>query len=323
MELLKKLTQTSAVSGIEAGVRDILIKELEGLGEISVSPMGNLTLHIKGNGEKAMFAAHMDEVGIMVTYVEDEGFLRFTQIGGLNAMQILGQRVLFENGTVGIVCYGEKAEKKDIKISSMFIDIGAENSEEAKKYVREGDCAAFVGSYITRGDYITSKALDDRVGCYILAEAAKRVKNNTRDLYFVFTVQEELGLRGAKTAAYDINPDFAVAVDVTATGDTPDGYKMAVSLGKGIAVKVRDNYIISHPKVKNMLTEAANKNGLEFQYEVLEFGGTDAGALQSSGGGVPSGVLSVPCRYSHTVNETIHKKDVEDAITVITQIANS
>lgn len=321
-KLLKKLTSAFGVSGLEGNVRDILIKELEGLGDLSVSPMGNLTLHIKGKGEKAMFAAHMDEIGVMVTYIEDGGFVRFTPVGGVNALYSAGQRVVFENGCTGLVCVGEKIKTKDLKISDLFIDIGAHDKKSAEKKVKIGDCAVFCGEFSVNGNYITSKALDDRIGCYILAEAAKQVKNNSRDLYFVFTVQEELNLRGAKTAAYDIEPDFAVALDVTVCGDNPDGYKMSVKTGSGIAIKIRDNYIISHPYVKNLLKTAAEENKLKYQYEVLEFGGTDAGALQSSGNGVPAGTLSIPARYVHSVNETVNKKDVDDAVKIIAAIAN-
>lgn len=322
MELLKKLTMASGVSGIENSVREILIDELKGIGELSISPMGNLTLHIKGDGEKILFAAHMDEIGVMITYIEEDGFLRFTSIGGLRTGAILHSRVVFPNGVIGVIACGDKKELKDLKIEDMFIDIGAGSMEEAEKLVPIGTSGVFCGEFIQRGDFITSKALDNRVGCYILAQAAKNIKNNQKDLYFVFTVQEELGLRGAKTAAYDIMPDYAIAIDVTACGGVPDGYKMAVRPGDGVAIKVRDSHIIAHPKVKEMLAYAANEAGVKFQYEVLEFGGTDAGALQSCGGGIPSGALSIPIRYVHTVNETASISDIEDAVKIFTIIGN-
>ena len=183
-----------------------------------------------------------------------------------------------------------------------------------------GTSGVFCGEYMERGDYITSKALDDRLSCYILAEAAKQIKAPVNDLYFVFTVQEEVGLRGAKTAAFDIDPEYAIALDITACGGTPDGHKMALRPGKGAAIKVRDDYIIAHPAVRRMLEEAAARKKLSVQYEVLEFGGTDAGVLQYSKSGIPSGALSIPIRYVHTVNETANKKDVMDAIKILKTI---
>lgn len=323
MELLKKLTQAYGISGIENRVRDIIINEIKDLGEVTVSPMGNVTLHIKGNGKKLLFAAHMDEIGLMVTYIEDSGVLRVAAVGAVGASASLHQRVVFENGVTGIVSRGEKNEEKEIKLASMYVDIGAKSKQEAEKLVNIGDCCIFCGSFMQRGDYITSKAIDDRAGCWMLINAARRVKNNEFDLYFVFTVQEELGLRGGKTAAFGIEPDYAVAVDVTACSDGPDGYKMAVKTGDGVAMKIKDNHIISHPQVKRLITSAAEKENLPLQYEVLEFGGTDAGALQSSGGGIPSGVISLPCRYVHTVNETVSKTDLENGAKLIAAIANT
>ena len=320
MELLRKLTQAYGVSGIESRVRDIIINEVKDLGEVTVSPMGNVTLHIKGDGKKLLFAAHMDEIGLMVTYIEDSGVLRVAPVGGVGAASSLHQRVIFENGVMGIVSRGEKCEEKELKLASMYVDIGAKNKEEAEKMVNIGDCCAFCGAVVQRGDYITSKALDDRSGCWMLIKAAQQIKNSGFDLYFVFTVQEELGLRGGKTAAFGIEPDYAVAIDVTACNDGPDAYKMAIKTGDGIAMKIKDNYIISHPEVKNLIKTAAEKANLPLQYEVLEFGGTDAGALQSSGGGVPSGVISLPCRYVHTVNETASKTDLENGALLIKSI---
>ena len=320
MKLLENLINAYSVSGQENDARQLLINELKGFGEISVSPMGNLTLHIKGNGEKMIFAAHIDQIGLMVTYIEDGGFLRFSTVGGIEPRDVLNQRVRFQNGTIGCVCYGEKKEIKDIKLSDMYIDIAAKDKEDAEKKVSIGDCAVYNAPFVQNGDYVLSPYLDNKVGCYVLAEAAKRIKNPSKDVYFVFTVQEELGLRGAKTAAFDIMPDYAIALDVTATGDTPDGYKMAVKAGEGIAIKVKDNSLIAHPAVKNMIASAAEKAGKQYQYEVLEFGGTDGGALQLSGNGVPTGVISIPTRYTHTANETANIKDITDAIDVVCEI---
>ena len=321
MKLLKQLAGAFGVSGHEDSVREILIKELSEVGEISVSPLGNLTVHIKGKGEKILFAAHMDEIGIMVTYIEDNGFLRFTAVGGVDPVRALGCRVKFANDTVGIVECGEKkGEKKgtDIKISDLYIDIGASNAKEAAKHIKIGDMAAFCGKFIQHGKFVTSKALDNRVGCYVLVEAAKSLAKKHKDIYMVFTAQEEVGLRGAKTAAESINPDYAFAVDITACGDF-DG-KLAVKTGEGICIKVRDNSIISNGDAMNMIKSAADKLKLKYQYEVLPYGGCDAGALQLCCGGIKTGALSVPIRYVHTVNETANVSDIKDAIRVVAKL---
>lgn len=318
MKLLKQLAGAFGVSGHEDSVREILIKELSTVGEISVSPLGNLTLHIKGDGEKILFAAHMDEIGVMVTYIEDNGFLRFTAVGGVDPVRALGCRVKFENDVVGIIECGEKKSVKDMKISDLYIDVGASNAKEAAKHINIGDMAVFCGKFIQHGRFVTSKALDNRVGCYVLAKAAQSLAKKHKDVYMVFTAQEEVGLRGAKTAAESINPDYAFAVDITACGDL-DG-KLAVKTGGGACIKVRDNSIISHNDAKNMIKAAADKLKLKYQYEVLPYGGCDAGALQLCCGGIKTGALSVPIRYVHTVNETANVSDIKDAVRIIAKL---
>lgn len=318
MKLLKQLTGTFGVSGHENAVRDILIKELSDVGEISVSPLGNLTVHIPGNGEKILFAAHMDEIGLMVTYIEDNGFLRFTAIGGVDPFRAVGSRVNFENGVFGIVECGEKKKGNDIKISDLYIDIGASDAKEALKRINIGDMASFAGKFVQHGKFITSKALDNRIGCYVLAKAAKSLAKKHKDIYMVFTTQEEVGLRGAKTVAESINPDYAFAVDITACGDY-DG-KISVKTGEGVCIKVRDNSIISHSDARNKIKSAADKLKLKYQYEVLPYGGCDAGALQLCCGGIKTGALSVPIRYVHTVNETADMSDIKSAIRIVAKM---
>ncbi|MDK2800528.1 MAG: hypothetical protein PWP27_1207 [Clostridiales bacterium] len=324
IELLNKLTQCYGPSGNEEVIREFIIKEIkEYVDELVVDPLGNLIARKKGNGKKIMFAAHMDEIGVIVTYIEKEGFLRFANVGGISPYFSLFQRVKFKNGTIGVIGYEEKIkEMKDLNIDKMYIDIGVKNREDAEKLINVGDVACFVGDFYENGNKFTSKALDNRLGCYILIEVIKSSANFSNDLYFVFTVQEELGLRGAKTSAFSITPDYAIAVDVTDTGDTPGSKTMALELGKGPAIKVKDNSIITHPFIKNLMVDTAKEKNIPYQLEVLERGGTDAGAIHITKGGIPSGVLSIATRYIHSPCETVDQDDVKNAVLLLSAIAS-
>lgn len=323
MELLKKLTQTFGPSGNEEMVRELIIKEIRDfVDEINIDPLGNLITRKKGNGKKLMFAAHMDEIGLLVTYIDKDGFLRFSNIGGVSQYYSLFQKVMFKNGVVGVIGYNEKIENmKDLKLDKMYIDIGASNKEEAEKMVNIGDVACFLGEFHTNMNKVSSKALDDRIGCFILMEVIKSIQKHENDLYFVFTVQEELGLRGARTSAYSVDPDYAIAIDVTDTGDTPESKPMALKLGKGPAVKVKDSSIITHPFVRNLMIDTAKENNIPYQLEVLERGGTDSGAIHLTKGGIPSGVLSISTRYIHSPCEMVDMDDVKNGIKLLTLIA--
>ncbi|NLY90590.1 MAG: M42 family metallopeptidase, partial [Firmicutes bacterium] len=180
-----------------------------------------------------------------------------------------------------------------------------------------GEMAAFDHSFVDLGERVVAKALDDRVGCAVLIEALKQVRNPQNDLYCTFTVQEEVGLRGAKTSAFGIEPDLAIALDVTGTGDTPEAPKLAMKLGAGAAIKVKDLSLITHPRVKDLLTELAEKNNIPYQFEVLPFGGTDAGAIHLTKAGIPAGVISIPCRYLHSPSEMVDLNDVEAAVRLV------
>lgn len=319
MELLKKLTMCGSASGDEKRIAQIIENEIKDyVDEISYDALGNLTAHKKGTGKKIMLAAHMDEIGIVVTFIDDNGFLRFSNVGGLYIKELLGRRVLFENGAVGVI-YTEK-ENKNVQMSKMYIDIGAANREEAENLVLIGDTAVFEGNFHEVGDRVISKALDNRVGCYALIEAAKKIKSKN-DLYFVFTVQEEVGLRGARTAANAIAPEYALAVDVTDTGDTPEGEKMAVKLGKGAAVKVMDRSVICSSEVRTALVQLAKENNIPYQMEIMADGGTDAGVINLSGAGVKTGGISIPTRYVHSPSEMADKKDVKAVIDLLAAFA--
>ena len=318
--LLKKFTDAFGVSGCETEISKLISSEIKDLGELTVSPLGNLTLHIPGNGKKILFAAHMDEIGIMARFIDDNGFIYFSAVGGLDAATILNSRIRFENGVCGVVSASEKKEIKDLKISDMFIDIGAKDKKDAENNISLGMCGKFESNFETSKNTVISRVLDNRSGCYVLCEAAKKIKNPDYDIYFVFTSQEEIGLRGAATAAYDICPDFAIAVDVTDTGDTPDCEKMAVKLGSGPCVKIMDKGIVTNHEVREIIESAAKENGIPVQQEILTAGMTDATMLQYSCGGIKTGGISIPLRYIHTPNEMANWEDLQNSIDLICAI---
>ena len=231
-------------------------------------------------------------------------------------MTCVGSRVLFENGATGAIYVQYRESATSIpKLSDLYLDFGAANREACP--VRVGDTGTFIGPLIQQQKRLMSKAMDDRIGCYILIELLRTLKHSHHDVYFVFTTQEEITLSGARTSAFRINPDIAISIDVTMTGDAPKSLPMEVSLGKGPAVKVKDSGMIAHPLVRDMLIDAAAKAGAPYQLEVLLGGTTDAAAMQVVKAGVPSGCLSIPCRLIHTPNEVVDQDDVENAILIL------
>lgn len=318
--LIKDLVESWGPTGFETEVTEKIRAYIaDRVDECTVDALGNLIAHKKGSGKKVMFSAHMDEIGIVVTYIDDDGFLRFSNVGGLNVLTMLGGRVRFANGTIGVIGR-EKGELKDLTIDKMFIDIGAANKEEAEQKVSVGDFAIFHREFADLGQRLVAKSMDDRIGCAVLVEAIRRLDHSDNDLYFVFSTQEEVGLRGARTAAYGIDPDLGIAIDVTRTGDTPEAPRMDVSLGKGAAIKVKDASVIAHPKVKQLMVRLAEANRIKHQLEVLEAGGTDAGAIHLTKSGVPSGTISIPCRYVHSPSEMVDLGDVENCVELVLAI---
>lgn len=313
--LLKQLTQCFGPSGREEKISDLIANEAKAFAdEIYTDALGNLIVHKKGDGKKLMLAAHMDEIGVAATFIDEKGFIRFSSIGGVYVKRLLNRRVVFENGTVGVI--DTEDGNKDLRISKMYIDIGAKDKQSAEKLVSVGDMAVFDGGLVMSGDTVISKALDNRIGCYVLLEVLKAYKG-TNDLYLCFTAQEEVGLRGAKAAGYSVFPDYALAVDVTDTGDTPNCPKMAVELGKGACVKVMDRSIICHSEIRSLLIELAKDKGIPYQLEVMTDGGTDAGAIHTSRSGVKTGGVSIPTRYIHSPSEMVSMEDVNAAIKLI------
>lgn len=321
-EFIEKLTSTFGPSGNEELICQVIKEEVKDyVDEVRVDTLGNLIGIKKGKGKKIMLAAHMDQIGFMVTHIDEKGFLRFTNLGGIFVANSIHSRVVFKNGMPGVIGYETEIQDiKDIKLNRMYIDIGASSKEEAEKLVTIGDVAVYDSTVREGNGKYMGGAMDDRAGCAVLIKTIKTLSQSPHELYFVFTVQEELGIRGARIAAYGLDPDIGIAIDVTGTGDTPKSRPMAVELGKGPAIKVKDLSVLAHPKVRKLMVDTAEKWNIPYQMEVLEFGGTDAGAIHLTRAGIPSGVLSIPCRYIHSANETVDSRDLENSVKLLTKI---
>ena len=318
-DLLKKLSETYGPSGREEKIRQVIAGEIKDfVDEVFTDPLGNLYAVKKGKSTKIMVAAHMDEIGIIVTYIDKDGFLRFSNVGGVSPQILLGQRVTFGNGVVGSIGVEKLDDIKKLTLDKLYIDIGAKNKEEAEKLVKIGDIATYDREAAVMGTRVIGKAMDNRAGCAVVIEALRRLRETENEIYAVFTTQEEVGLRGSRTSSYRINPDLGLAVDVTLVGDTPEPPALNVALGKGAAIKVKDASVICHPKIKAMLSELAAKHKIPVQMEVLTAGGTDAGAIHLTREGVPSGVISIPCRYVHTPVEMVDLDDMENSVKLLT-----
>lgn len=324
--LIQKLVETNSPSGYEANIRAVIRTEVEALAdEIRVDPMGSLIAR-KGQqspeGRRIMLAAHMDEIGVMATHIDENGYVRFTTIGGVRPHTCLGGRVRFQNGAMGVI--GSERLEDMTKVSGfeqLFIDLGFSNRQDCT--IRIGDVAAFERPFVDLGQRMVSKAMDDRIGAAVLIETLRQIKSTPHELYFVFSVQEEVGVRGAATAAFGIDPEVGVAVDVTGTGDTPKTRKMEVSLGKGPAIKVRDGGMLADPRVVDWMVKGAEKRQIPYQLEILEGGSTDARAIQLTRAGVPAGCLSIPCRYVHSPSEMVDTDDVENAVRLLLELLSN
>ncbi len=317
--ILQTLVETPGPSGSEHVIREKINAEIEGhADEVHTDALGNLIARkgtIKKGGKRIMISAHIDEIGLMVTHVDDNGFARFLPIGGINPLTCLGGRVLFMNGTQGVIGMERLEKDEHPELGKYFIDTGATSKADSK--VGVGDVCGFERPLLDLGKRVVAKSMDDRVAAAIAVEALKEVNPGVNELYFVFSVQEEVGIRGAITAAYGVDPEVGLAVDVTRTGDTPLGVKMEVALGNGPAIKVRDSSFIADPRVVKWMVNEAKAQKLPYQMEVLEAGGTDGAAMQRTRAGVPAGCLSIPCRYIHSPSEMVDRDDVENSVKLL------
>ena len=311
---LKRLCLVSSVSGREDKIREEIKQIISPLvDEVSVDALGNLIALKKGRGDKKiMLCAHMDEIGFIVNFIEDNGMIRIGTLGGIRLAAASYTSVISDRGVRGVLCANADAKPEDYKNDVMYIDIGAQSRKEAERYVSIGDtfvCAPSLNKLC--GSRVCGRPIDDRVGCAVLLEIAERLSgvDTEASVYFVFSVQEEVGCRGSKPATYAIAPDIALCFDVTATGDTPSATPMACSVGKGVAVKIKDNSVICHSRLVSELCDIAAQEKIPYQREVLTFGGTDTSSMQLTGLGSVAGALSIPTRYVHSGVELCDMRD--------------
>ena len=328
MDTLKTLQTINAChgpAGDESSVADAIEKLAAPYADkIKRDVMGNLIVRKKGSGPKVMFAAHMDSIGFIVTHIDEKGFLRFGKVGGLRPNSCLHTPVRFKNGVRGVVSLDCGVEPKDMTLEDLYIDVGAKSREEAQGLVRIGDTAVFDGPAFAAGDRLVSPYMDDRIACVVLLKALETLGKSDNDLYFVFTVQEELGLRGAKTAAYGIDPDYGVAVDVTWSDDELNPrHRGSSTAGGGAAIKVMDGSVICHPQMVKRLEELAVAREIPYQMDVIRQGGTDAGSIHLTRSGVYTGGVSIPCRYMHSPVEMVDARDVEACAGLVAAFAEA
>ncbi|MBR5642358.1 MAG: M42 family metallopeptidase [Firmicutes bacterium] len=328
LKLLKELTAASGVSGFEAPVRSLIAEKCRPYAdEMSVDTMGNLIVFKRGkkhNAPKLMIAAHMDEVGFLINKIEDSGVLRFAEVGGVNPRVALGRRVLIGPdkvpGVTGLKAYhlvSKEEEKKTPAVSQMYIDIGAQNKEEAEKKVKIGDWVVFDSDFVRFGEgkkRIKAKAIDDRIGCAQMIKLME--KDLPMDVTFAFTVQEEVGLRGAKTAAFNVEPDIALILEGTTSADMPgvDDAKKVTRVGGGCVIGCVDTGTIYDRRLFDFLRNAADEAGIPWQIKNYIAGGTDAAVVQRSRAAVRVANISTPVRMLHAASTVADKDDMENGL---------
>lgn len=335
IQLLQALSEAAGVPGREEQVRELIEKSIEdAVDSCETDALGNLIARKKASKKKAkrvMLSAHMDEIGFYVKFIDDKGFVRVHNVGGFDTRNLFARQVTvhasIEGGPlVGVmnpiskpIHISTPEERQKIPMMSEFaIDVGLD-AEEVKRRVRVGDMVTLRQPFVDMGGVVSGKALDDRASCFVLIEVLRRLKKPAYEVCAVFSVQEEVGLRGALTSAYALEPDIGIALDTTLAVDTP-GIKPdqhVTTLGGGVALKVMDSASISTRWLLDEFIALAEKQAIPYQLEVLPLGGTDAGAIQRSRHGVPTLTISLPSRYVHTVTEMIAKRDVTAAIDLV------
>jgi putative aminopeptidase FrvX len=330
LELLRRLCETPGIASREDQIRSVVVEALRPLvDDLRADALGNVVGLKRGDGPKVMIAAHMDEIGFLVKHVDDKGFLRLQPVGGFDERVLIAQRVLV-HGRDSQVYRGafqpaakpihllDRSEIKPPKLDELFVDIGLP-AEQVKAAVEVGDMVTLERGLETAGDCVMSKALDDRVGLFVMIEAIRAAGKTNAEIAAVATTQEEVGLRGAQTAAFAIQPDIAIALDITLAVDTPGAPPESgvTRLREGVAIKVMDSSHLSNPKLVRHLRDVAEANDIPYQLEILPRGGTDAGAMQLAGAGAPAVTLSIPTRYVHTVNEMAARSDIAGGIALL------
>lgn len=325
LELIQTLNAAHGPSGDEGGIRERLAELARPLAdEISTDTMGNLIVRKLGSGPRVMLCAHMDSIGFIVTHVEENGFLRVGRLGGISPKEAAYTPVRFAGGARGVIVPEEKADFGKLKLDECYVDIGAKDRETALKAVAVGDTLIYDSPCFTNQGKVVSPYLDNRISCAILLKVLEEMELCPNDLYVVFTVQEEVGLRGAKPAAWAVDPDYAVVVDVTDVDDTPGSEKCGtVRLGKGPAIKIMDSSVICHPDMIQKLESQAKVLDMPTQRDIMRAGGTDAGVMHTTRIGVRTGGVSVPCRYIHTPVEMADLQDARDCAKLLCAFVQS
>ncbi|SIN84675.1 M42 family metallopeptidase [Algoriphagus halophilus] len=333
VSLLKEICEIAGAPGFEKRVRDLVIALVTPLSdEVKVDNLGNVIAIKKGkrnpDQKKVMVAAHMDEIGFIVTHIDDNGFLRFHTLGGFDPKTLTAQRVIVHGkedlvgvmGSKPIHVMSQEERTKLPKTTDFFIDLGMPKSE-VEKVISIGDPVTRDRELIEMGDCVNCKSIDNRVAVFILIETLKKLENPAYDVYATFTVQEEVGIRGANVAAHGINPDFGIALDTTIAFDVPgaQAHEKVTELGKGTAIKIMDASTICDYRMVEFMKQTANKQSITWQPEILTAGGTDTAGVQRMGKhGAIAGAISIPTRHLHQVIEMAHKQDIADSISLLT-----
>lgn len=326
MELLKELSEAAGVPGREQQIREIVKRELKWhVDSVTVDTMGNVIAFKEGSAkqrQRIMFAAHMDEIGFYASFIDERGFIRLQEVGGFDTRNLFARRVKVHtasgvlhgvlNATGKALHVASPEDRRAYKeVSDFFVDLGLPG-KKVQKLVQVGDMVTLDAPFVEFGEYASGKCLDNRVQVYVGIRALQGLKKPKNDIYGVFTVQEEVGLRGAYTSTYGVEPDIGIALDTTVACDIPGtpAEQRVTTLGKGVGIKVLDGSVISDRELVDRFVALAKKGKIPYQLEILPKGGTDAGAIQRSRRGVKTITLSIPTRYIHTVTETVHKSDV-------------
>ena len=335
VKLLKAICETSGAPGYEQKIRNLILKEIKSLADdVTIDNMGNViafkkgSLSVKGKpNKKIMIAAHMDEIGFIVTHIDDKGFVRFIPLGGFDPKTLTAQRVIIHGkkdiigvmGSKPIHLMSPEERTKAVKMEDFFIDLGM-NKKEVEKIVSVGNTITRERELIEMGDCVNCKSIDNRVSVYILIETLKELKKAPYDIYAVFTVQEEVGIRGASVSSLQIQPDFGFGLDTTIAFDVPGAkdHEMVTRLGEGTAIKIMDSSTICDFRMVEFMKKTAQKHNIKSQVEILSAGGTDtAGIQRMSAGGSIAGAISIPTRHIHQVIETAHKDDIRGSIDLL------
>lgn len=317
--LIKRLSESYGPSGSEEGVRELVREEVKSfVDQVRVDALGNLIAQRRGSGnrrKKIMLAAHLDEIGLMVAFVDSRGFARFGNLGAVKPLTLLGARVRFGNGTYGVIGREEKkASSTEISSESLFLDVGGTS-------IQVGDSACFVSEFTEAGDFLVGKALNDRAGCAILIETLRQLTKSPHDIYCVFTVQQKVGARGAGAAAYAIQPDLAFVIDAASANDLPGAHANGIALGKGPAIKFQDEGSLTSAAARQILVNAARQARVPYQTDVTPRAGGETLPIQAAREGVPTGAIGLPMRYMNTSSEMIQRADVQNTVKLLTTLA--